>query len=317
MRASLQASSGLSHHHHPQQPQRLTQQQPKRLSQQQQQQLHKPHPDEGQLLSKLHLARKKRMIETTKGARVLDLASGRCGDLWNFCHARTAHVDGVEPDTGNREQGLLRLAQNLPKLRAQGFMTTFRTIAARAEMTSDVLQQLQKDYVDVTAWRLYDFVTAFFCMTFFFRDREMLLGHLHTVRACLKSGGIYMGVMLDGTELRRTLLSGLQTGDTLKTSVFSLTCEFDQNKSRCTHDDNDDTSSFAFGQQVHIHFHSTKAIVKEQTEYLTDFTIMTKEAAALDLDLVAHALIQPEAMLQDEHVRAFSAAHRMFAFKRR
>lgn len=144
------------------------------------------------LMRRYHNKMKSEMLESFKGAAVLDIGSGRGGDLakWKKLDMK---VHAIEPNSENIKE----LESRNSSIRAN--VTVHN---AGAEETERLAAEIEP--VDV--------VSAFFSLTFFPRSPEMFASLIDTIDRLLGPKGRLIGAVLDGDSVK-ALLGGVKGGE--------------------------------------------------------------------------------------------------------
>ena len=134
---------------------------------------------------KANLIKDRLIQEHCVNRTVLDIGSGKGGDLQKYERAKTKHVYLVEP---NRKFVQL-LRGRLQELRV--FSHTI--IQAGGEDTQTILQQVPPQSVDV--------ITMMQSLTYFFQNEEMLNRLIQTISTCLTPQGSVVGAVMRGEKV--------------------------------------------------------------------------------------------------------------------
>ena len=138
---------------------------------------------------------KKEMIEQTKNKVVVDIGSGVGGDIFKYSKAETKELFLIEPSTDNIKTLNIRLKEGARFLKK----LPYAVLNAGGEESDKICSFVNKKV---------DFVNMFFSLTFFFKNREMLMSLVNTVDCLLKDDGIFMGTVMDGFLVERELGNG-------------------------------------------------------------------------------------------------------------
>lgn len=128
---------------------------------------------------------KKDMIEETRGKVVVDIGSGVGGDIFKYSKSETKELFLVEPSTENISSLNMRLKEGARFLKK----LPYKVLNAGGEESKKICSFVGKTV---------DFVNMFFSLTFFFKNREMLLSLVETIDCLLKDDGVFMGTVMDG-----------------------------------------------------------------------------------------------------------------------
>ncbi len=135
---------------------------------------------------------KKEMIENTRGKVVVDIGSGVGGDIFKYSKSETKKLFLIEPSTDNIKTLNLRLSEGAKFLKK----LPYKVLNAGGEESQKIC-----NFVGETV----DFVNMFFSLTFFFKNREMLMSLVETIDCLLKDDGVFMGTVMDGYLVEREL----------------------------------------------------------------------------------------------------------------
>ncbi len=135
---------------------------------------------------------KKDMIEKTKGKVVVDIGSGVGGDIFKYSKSETKELFLIEPSDDNIKTLNLRLKEGAKFLKN----LPYKVLKAGGEESEKICKFVGKNV---------DFVNMFFSLTFFFKNREMLMSLVDTIDCLLKDDGMFMGTVMDGHLVEREL----------------------------------------------------------------------------------------------------------------
>jgi 16S rRNA G966 N2-methylase RsmD/SAM-dependent methyltransferase len=132
------------------------------------------------------------ILEYTKNKTVLDLGSGRGGDLIKFEKSKVKNVVFCEPSSDNLTE-LKRRLNDMPYLKRKS-----ETHLIRAEDLDDK---------HIIGNRKFDIITLFFMLTFFFESEEKLDKLVDVIENHLEYGGYVIGTTANGTKFEKLLRS--------------------------------------------------------------------------------------------------------------
>jgi hypothetical protein len=135
---------------------------------------------------------KKEMIESTRGKVVADIGSGVGGDLFKYSNSETKELFLIEPSTDNIKTLNIRLKEGARFLKK----LPYKVLNAGGEESEKICSFVGKHV---------DFVNMFFSLTFFFKNRDMLMNLVNTIDCLLKDDGVFMGTVMDGHLVEREL----------------------------------------------------------------------------------------------------------------
>lgn len=135
---------------------------------------------------------KKEMIENTRGKVVADIGSGVGGDLFKYSKSETKEIFLIEPSSDNIKTLNIRLKEGVKFLKK----LPYKVLNAGGEESEKICNFVGKKV---------DFVNMFFSLTFFFKNREMLMNLVETIDCLLKDDGVFMGTVMDGYLVEKEL----------------------------------------------------------------------------------------------------------------
>lgn len=243
---------------------------------------------------------KKLLIEKyAKGKVILDIGSGRGGDMMKWNNAGVKKVFSVEPNKENRTE-LKRRRDNMK------LTTKVIVIPAKAQNTEKITKKVKK----------VDGVVSFFSLTFFFKSVKIFDGLIETIDSVVESGGFFMGIVLDG-ERTRMFLEDFKVeedipedeGVVYENSAFSI-----EQASIFS----EDIENNPFGDEIVIDIVDSDVMVKEQTEWLVYFEILKKELSSKGFTLERTDFLDKNSIYQQlpEDSKVFADFQRMFVFRK-
>jgi hypothetical protein len=189
---------------------------------------------------KLHNKIKEKIIVGNSYEKtILDLGAGKGGDLPKYTNSNIKKLYAVEPNINN----LNVLSERLEKTYKDIYNRVIK-INAGGEDTS-ILSSKIFDKVDI--------VNMFFVLSFFFKDRQMLLNLVDTIDLFLNKNGLFIGTYIDGILLKQELQKG--NIDRECYYIHSLNI------------DNKETENNVYGQKIEIDLKGTATATKQE-EYL-------------------------------------------------
>ena len=211
---------------------------------------------------------------------ILDLGSGKGGDLWKYGQADIEYLWAVEPFQTNYDEFKKRV--NNQELNDRYNIKDKTTlIETGAQSTKKITDTMGQEKADV--------ITSFFSLSFFFfKDTTDLQKLVRTIAAALKVGGTFIGTTIDG-ERTKALLS--------RQSPFN----FDGGHLKRLDDGN--VEVFMDG------------IVGTQTESLVNFPLLCGELQKYDIILESTEFFV-ENLALTESLRVLNSLYRTFVFRR-
>ena len=191
---------------------------------------------------RIHNGYKRDLIrEFVKQKTVLDLGSGRGGDITKYLQGGAAYVTFVEPNEDNIKECKQRLSKTHLALRSKVIQSTAESYRENKE---------------------YDVISSFFTLSFFFSSKQTLTQYIDTIDKHCKLGGIFIGT----TILGKPLLSYLKerNGTIVEDcyTVYGLKVDYE--------------AHVTFGQSIEIDLKETKTATR-QVEYLVDMDVFISE----------------------------------------
>jgi mRNA (guanine-N7-)-methyltransferase len=196
---------------------------------------------------------KRKLIEKYATGVVLDLGTGKLGDIHKYNKNRNVKkLWGVEPDEFNRTEALKRLSEKAD------LRIDVKILPFKAQETQKIVEAVKTE-VDV--------VSSFFSLTFFFENKNVLNSFCETVSRNLKAGGHFIGTTMDGQRTFNLLKgkSSLSVQD-----CYHITKKYKDNEK-------------SIGQMLDIRLENT---IVDQTEWLAWFDIFTDTMNSHGLSLV-------------------------------
>lgn len=271
------------------------------------------------IMRKYHNSIKLKMLKSNvrPGSTILDIGSGRGGDISKWDAVGIKKVYAVEPNRQNYNEMVERIEQIRPRVQIE-FVESEDGELVGAENTRATIETLGDDKVDA--------VVSFFSLTFFGRDPLMFDSFIKSVDATLSTGGRFIGIVMDGEEVAKKLEESEDFIDDprrgkgkvpknsklnrIETSQYTI-----QQAARYNED-------LIFGAPIDIDLHDPDAIVKRQREWLFPYSILRHRLLTMGYRLRVDQLINQENMEADEVRRMpidslfFSEAMRWFVFEK-
>jgi hypothetical protein len=168
---------------------------------------------------------------------VVDLGSGKGGDLPKYLKAKFKKLYMIEPNKEN----LKELKERLRQKEYYSLRNKIEIIESKAENLDLINKITQKA----------DFVFMFYSLTFFFKNRELLQDLSTVISGLLKEGGKLIATYMNGDKV----FSNLLKGDIVSNSYTIKSTNLDINASNY------------YGKEIEIDFKETATATK-QLEYL-------------------------------------------------
>ena len=251
------------------------------------------------------------------GSTILDIGSGRGGDLSKWRTLGMQKVFAVEPNKENLEEFKKRYTEgNFEKSLSVEFLNY------RAEQWKSIGKALGGTPING--------ITSFFSLTFFFKNEKRLRGLLRTL-SLIPHRGKFVGSVMDGGRVR-DLLRIKPDDERLKKLVSKTSTkkilEDDFSERYDAYDADDkvlwsitrqgEFTSSAFGNTIVIDMNDEGGMVREQTEWLVDFDAFKKELRKLGFKITYDKFLDSGEEYDTLPVvsQEFSRLNRTFVFER-
>ena len=251
------------------------------------------------LLRKFHNEIKKDMLLRSfhKGDIILDIGSGRGGDLHKWKELGLSKVYVVEPNLENIE--ILKERRN----QIYGDDVTAPLIVIindKIENTASIIASISKK--DTLAG-----VVAFFSLTFVMETSETFESFIDTITSVIPENGKFIGIVMEGREVEKHLGS-----DGIRNEAFSIISKTDIGKEK-------------FGNEINIEINDETSMVKNQTEWLFYFQLLQSSLRGYGFITESHNILDnrtPTRSLNEafellpKDARLFSSLNQAFFMKR-
>lgn len=207
-------------------------------------------------------------LNMPKGARLLDLACGRGGDLNRYKQSHFKEIIGIDLSANNLENpnggAIVRLEENpVPKKNIvfiHGDAIKNLIDGSAFHNSSQKYKTLAQKYV--ASPQSYDMVSMFFALHYMFENKNTLDTFIKNLREQIKPGGYFTGCCYDGQKVYAVLKEmGRASFKIDGTTFLEIQRDFAENKVF-----SNDTSSL--GMQIRVLVHH---IGKPHNEYLVNF----------------------------------------------
>lgn len=206
---------------------------------------------------------------------VLDIGSGKGGDLHKYLSANVKFLYAVEPNIEFSDEFIKRIKSK--ELFAMNSKTAL--LKFEGEKTDNIKSSIGFKNIPV------DIVASFLSLTFFYKNEELLDKFCETI--CL--GKQFIGVMIDGDKLMKFISNG--TSNFVKITAGTL----EKNK---------------FGQELNISIQIKNSIVQDQTEYLAFYDILKQKLIKLGYIETETYMLDGTGYEERDYIEC----HRVFAF---
>jgi hypothetical protein len=145
------------------------------------------------IMRKLHNRVKNDMLKTylKKSDNIIDIGSGRGGDLNKWQKIELNTVYAVEPDLENGEEFMTRLRE-MQKSKKEDNTLFIKLLSVGAEETEKISKKVD---VKINA------ITSFFSLTYFGESSEKYQGLMDTINL-IPEGGYFIGSVMDGNRVK-------------------------------------------------------------------------------------------------------------------
>jgi len=202
--------------------------------------------------------KRKLFDENTKGKIVLDIGSGKGGDVSKWGAA--AKVFAVEPDKEKIPELIRRIDSRSDKEKKETEITVINTGGENIGEISRVIRDVKVDVISIML-----------SMTFFWENKQTVASLVNTIKTFLKDGGSVIFLTMNGDITRQTFfpIFNLSSSSTLLNYGQEINGTFPV------------TIKYLGGNKVNINV--TGKIVSNQDEYLTSPQDITYLEPSLDL----------------------------------
>jgi hypothetical protein len=245
------------------------------------------------LLRRFHNQLKKTML--TSYARnieaLLDIGSGRGGDLNKWESLKIGHVYAVDPSTQN--MSVLR-----SRAKSMGLSTSGKD-ARITPITRSIVDVSDKIVPDESA----DVISSFFSLTYMFDTQSTLEKTADEIARIIRDQGHFIGTMMDGDRVRNLLDQNASTTGTAKIvypGSFSILAN--------------SNLSETFGSSVIVNLDDSSSMVHNQREYLTNFDALRTMLAERGMKLQQHFVLDASKTGLPVSNKAFSDLNVGFVF---
>ena len=209
------------------------------------------------------------LIQKYAGEVVLDLGSGAGGDISKY--AKVNHIKKlflVEPSSTNIEE----LKRRLEMPDYSSLKPKVKVLQAGAEETERIVSFIKED---LGPNGKVDTIFMFFVLTFFFKNREMLVRLFQTISSVLKKEGDFITTIMEGSYVKPHLQ---EKGDIIKTDYYIKKVRINDTEENLEQNCNQNF----YNNQVEFHIEGTVTATK-QIEYLFHFQEFNHIASYFDL----------------------------------
>lgn len=237
------------------------------------------------------------ICQFAQGKTLLDIGSGKGGDLPKYHRSNVKRMYLVEPDPSYIAEMQKRMLQSKTGGSTfnndRFFIKNVVSIQAQGEDTEKIAQALQKDRIGKV-----DLVCSFFSLTHFFESEFSLDGLVRTISSFLPLGGFFIGTTLDGESMYQ-FLSGVPEYRSPDGLIWI--------KKEYTED-----GLLGFNKRISIALESTKTV--KESEYLVDFQLLVSKLEQKGFKLSESRFFEPYNLPPVQ--KEYSQLNRSFIFQR-
>ena len=218
---------------------------------------------------------------------ILDLGSGKGGDLMKYYTAHVARLIAIEPNP----EFLLELKQRASEMEFRNQRLNLIDIQARAQDTETIVKALRGSRVQVA--------TSFFVLSFFFENEDPLNGLLQTLDESVEKNGYFLGTTIDGQATRRILEKGIvQLGNVTLKRLYQPF-----------------SGNILFNKGLEYQYKGSQTVAETQIEYLVDWEYFVEKMKTIGFKLEKSEMFSPPMWLDPEE-QQLARLYRSFLFVR-
>ncbi len=240
------------------------------------------------IMRKYHNKFKKTMlIKYLKSTQNIVDGSGRGGDLDKWQQLKLNKVFAIDPNNENLNE--LRRRHN-----SKNFVFELDIINDGAENTLKINEHVKNLRIDG--------ISAFFSLTFFFKDENMLDNLVNTLS--IIKNGYFMGIVLDGDAVKTLMENNEGNYDD---KVFSIRYV------------NDKDNGTPYGHKIITNIYDNTSMVKDVIEYLFFFDIFKKKMESAGFKLTHNEFLNSGEYydILPSESQVFSSLNRSFVFTKK
>jgi SAM-dependent methyltransferase len=289
----------------------------------------------------------KALLKSESDIHLLDLATGKGGDLYKWKDNKISNVVGVDLFNNNiydsKDGACVRYVEFKKRMEAykNEFIPTVhylhgdvsKNIKSGEAMKSEHSIELQKSlwnksdiYDTIYSVNKFDMVSIQFAIHYMFQEPEKLNGLLQNIKDNLKPDGIFIGCCFDGNSIyndlyKKALGDSIEGYSSDNKLIWRIRKQY-QNTDKDVLDENS-----PLGMAIDVYLHSINQSIRE---YLVSYDYLVRRMSEIDLEPVSTAMFgdiyhkykeHPEfkqyldSMSKDE--RRLSFYNRLFIFKKK
>lgn len=254
-----------------------------------------------------------------RNKRVLDLGTGKFGDIHKYRAANIEFLWAVEPNSKhiNDPGGFMTRL----KMQPEDFRNKVELIETGAQDRKLITESMMKTLDQAKARKivlessLANVVTAFYSATFFFQTDEMLESVVQTVANNLETDGYFVGTVMDGDNVYEKLK---EKNGRINSNCFYIQQYYES------------TKPFGTGLEIGINLGNTPTVQGEQREWLVFWEVFKNKLASYNIVPVETLFLNDfklSKMLGDKEIETdierlsqdnkdLNSLYRYFAFKK-
>ena len=254
------------------------------------------------VMRKYHNIEKKKLLESnfSKGDIIIDIGSGRGGDIGKWKKLGLSKVFVIEPNEENLQELLKRKetfvvnpGEKMPDIEV---IVDKDGNQVGAEDTETIKEYIKKTKING--------IVAFFSLTFFTENMDKYNSLINTISSILPPGGRFIGIVMDGERTRDYIPKLEEASSTGEYVPFEITAQTELN---------DDTT----GNEIKIEIKDESSMVSNQTEWLFYFEKFKKALNKKGIDFVKDYFLDigPIFNVLPRFSKEFSSLNRVFIFE--
>lgn len=238
------------------------------------------------IMRRIHNIDKSEMLELCESKKLLDIGSGRGGDIYKW-KTNNINVYAVEPDLNN-------LYEFYSRIDNMGYKEIEKNVFENKNRIH-ILNAAGEESEQIFSFAgQTDCLSIFNALTFFFKSEDMLDSLITTIKN--SSAEIFMGMVMDGEKTEELLSQQNPYSD------YGWEIE------------NIDISNEIYGRKIKINLEAD-AIVKDQIEYLVSFEVLKQKLGEIGFKLGnSFFLDYPDKMSGSQN--SLSRLYRSFVFQK-
>jgi len=223
--------------------------------------------------------------------RVMDLGSGKGGDLLKYGNTDIKELYCVEPNV-----------EFIQEMKQRNVRTRFKTISINAK--AQEMETIQAHIRPVNG------VSMFFSLSFFFESGREFDALISTIQKCTLPDALFIGTTIDGGAtnalFERAGKRSVRLDDVKLKREYAREDRLGPGK---------DKSKIGFGKRIRFVYKESATVNDEQVEYLVDFDEFVRRLGYAGFSLLESVRFDPPPYFRPESIE-FSKLYRTFVFKK-